>query len=185
MNVEWIVIRGSGIVAFALLSMATIWGLLASTKLLGRAVKAKPLTYFHESLGLGALLATAVHLIALALDDYIEFGARELFIPGMAAWEPVAVALGVMAFYAVAVVSLSFYFKRWIGQQMWRSIHFLGFGAFLAALLHGVMAGTDSGHPAVMAMYVMSGSLVLGLMAVRALTGQAESGRPQPVKSRA
>lgn len=185
MNIEWIVIRGSGLVAFALLSMATIWGLLASTKLLGRAVKAKPLTYFHESLGLGSLLATGVHLTALAVDDYIEFGAREIFIPGASGWEPMATALGVMAFYAVAVVSLSFYFKRWIGQQTWRAIHFLGFGAFLAALIHGIVAGTDSGHPAVLAMYVTSGSLVFGLMAVRTLTAGAETARPQSARSRA
>lgn len=185
MSIEWIVIRGSGLVAFALLSMATIWGLLASTKLLGRAVKAKPLTYFHESLGLGSLLATGVHLMALAVDDYIEFGAREIFIPGASSWEPIATALGVMAFYAVAVVSLSFYFKRWIGQQTWRSIHFLGFGAFLAALIHGIIAGTDSGHPAVLAMYVTSGSLVFGLIAVRTLTASAEPSRPQSARSRA
>lgn len=184
MSIEWIVIRGSGLVAFALLAMATIWGLLVSSKLLGRAVKAKPLTYFHESLGLGSLLATGVHLTALAVDDYIEFGAREIFIPGMSTWEPLATAFGVMAFYAVAVVSLSFYFKRWISQQTWRSIHFLGFGAFLAALIHGIVAGTDSGHPAVLALYVTSGSLVFGLMTIRALISGSEPARPGSVRSK-
>ena len=37
MSVEWLIIRGSGVVAFSLLSAATIWGLLLSTKLLGRS----------------------------------------------------------------------------------------------------------------------------------------------------
>ena len=74
MNIEWIVIRGSGLVAYGLLAASTIWGLLVSTKLLGRAVKAKPLTWFHESLGLGALIATGVHMVALTMDEYIEFG---------------------------------------------------------------------------------------------------------------
>ncbi|MEA1901932.1 MAG: ferric reductase-like transmembrane domain-containing protein [Actinomycetota bacterium] len=175
MNIEWIVIRGSGLVAFALLAMATIWGLLMSTKMLGKAVKAKPLTYFHESLGLGALLATVVHLVFLAVDDYVEFGAAELFVPGMSEWEPVAVALGVMSFYALVVVSLSFYVKRWIGHETWRSIHFLGFGGFLASMLHGVMAGADRAHPAVLGMYITSGLLVFGLMAVRVLSADNKS----------
>ena len=35
MSVEWMIIRGSGIAAFAALSAATIWGLLVSSKLLG------------------------------------------------------------------------------------------------------------------------------------------------------
>ncbi len=44
MNIEWIVIRGSGLVAYGLLAASTIWGLLVSTKLLGRAVKARAVT---------------------------------------------------------------------------------------------------------------------------------------------
>lgn len=178
MSIEWIVIRGSGLVAFALLSVTTIWGLLLSTKLFGRAVKAKPLSYFHESLGLGALLATIVHMVALAADNYIEFGARELLIPGASTWEPVATALGVMAAYAVAVVSLSFYLKKWVGHETWKAIHFLGLGAYLSALIHGITAGTDSAHPAVMAMYVASGALVFGLLAVRLITSAAGQARP-------
>jgi len=185
-NLEWIVIRGSGLVAFGLLAGATIWGLLLSTKLLGKAVRAKPLTYFHESLGLGALLATAVHMIALALDDYIDFGARELLLPGASLWRPLPVALGVMAFYALTIVSLSFYFKRWIGQQAWRSIHFLSLGGFLATLIHGLTAGTDTTHPAVSAMYVASGSLVLTLVVVRILVSErsAQSRRLIPETNR-
>ena len=175
MSIEWIVIRGSGLVAFALLAMATIWGLLIATKLLGRSIKAKPLTYFHESLGLGALVATIIHMVALAMDDFIDFGARELLVPGASDWEPLAVALGVMGAYTVAIVSLSFYFKKWIGHETWRSIHFLGFGGFVSALIHAVTAGTDTGHPAVLAMYVASGALVLGLIAVRILTGSPQA----------
>ena len=73
MSVEWLIIRGSGVVAFALLSAATIWGLLVSTKLLGRLVRAKPLTWFHESLGIGALLTTLVHVGVLSVHDFLEF----------------------------------------------------------------------------------------------------------------
>ena len=170
MNIEWIVIRGSGFVAFALLAAATIWGLLLSTKLLGGAVKPKGLTQFHESLGLGALVATVVHMVALSVDDYIEFGVRELFVPGASAWRPLATALGVMAFYATVIVSLSFYAKRWIGQSRWRAIHYLGFGTFLSSLLHGIFAGSDRGHPVVLGIYVASLAVVIALLAVRSLT---------------
>ena len=91
MNIEWMVIRGSGIVAFALLAASSIWGLLITTKVLGRAVNAKPVTWFHESLGLGALIATGVHMVALTMDDYIEFGWRDVLVPGSSSWQPLAV----------------------------------------------------------------------------------------------
>ena len=180
MSVEWILIRGSGFVAFALLAAATAWGLLLSTKLLGKAVKPKGLTLFHEALGLGALLATVIHMVALAVDDYIEFGPRELFIPGASAWRPLAIALGVMAFYAIVIVSLSFYVKKWIGQALWRVIHFLAFGTFIAAMAHGIMAGTDRSHPVVLGVYVASGALVLVLLVIRALTAD-QAARPKRV----
>lgn len=178
MNIEWMVIRGSGIVAFALLSASSIWGLLVSTEVLGRAVKAKPVTWFHESLGLGAVIATTVHMVALTMDQYVEFGWADVLVPGMASWNSMAASFGVMAFYGLAIVSLSFYMKGVIGQKAWRTIHFLAFGTFLAALVHGIMAGTDSGHPAVVALYFGSALLIVALVAIRVIQQGAGNDRP-------
>jgi predicted ferric reductase len=182
MNVEWMIIRGSGIVAFALLAASSIWGLLVSTKVLGRAVRAKPVTWFHESLGLGALIATAVHMIALTMDDYIEFGWADVLVPGAASWNSMAVSFGIMAFYGLAVVSLSFYVKGIIGQKAWRTIHFLAFGTFLAALVHGIMAGTDSGHRAVVGLYFGSALLIVALVAIRVIQQRVVGDRPAAPK---
>jgi len=173
MSVEWMVIRGSGLVAYLLLSGATIWGLLMSTKVLGSAVKAKGVAWFHESLAIGALVATVVHMVALSLDEFIDFDAYDLFVPGAAGWRPYAVALGTFAFYGMVVVSMSFYVKKVIGQAAWRAIHYLSFGIFGAALFHGVLAGTDSSHPAVFAGYAATGAVVVLLVAVRVATAGA------------
>jgi DMSO/TMAO reductase YedYZ heme-binding membrane subunit len=167
MNVTWFIIRGSGIAAFALLSASMIWGLWISTKTFGRAVKAKGLQWLHESLGLAAVVATVVHMVALSLDEFIGFSWADILIPGVATWSPVAVSLGVVAFWAVLAVSASFYLKRWISQTMWRSIHHLSFGAFIAALIHGVAAGTDSSNPLVIAMYVGATVAVVLLTGIR------------------
>ncbi len=167
MSIEWMAIRGSGIIAFLLLAGSTIWGLLISTKVLGRAVKAKGVTWFHESLGIGALVATGVHMYFLFNHDYIDFGYRALFVPGASAWRPFAVALGVVAFYTMFVITISFYVKQWIGQNAWRAIHMSSFGTFVAAGLHGVLSGTDTSHPVVMGMYVGSLSIVAMLLVIR------------------
>jgi len=167
MNIEWMLIRGTGLVAYALLAASTIWGLMLSSKVFGRIVKAKPLTWLHEGLAVGSLLATGAHMFFLWADDFIEFGPRELFIPGESTWEPLAVAFGIMAFYAMFIVSSSFYVKRWIGQAAWRAIHFLAFGTFAAAAFHGVMAGTDTAYPVVTGMYVATVAIVVMLLVVR------------------
>ncbi len=167
MTITWFLIRGSGLTAYALLATATIWGLLVSTKLLGRAVKAKGLTWFHESLGLAALLATAVHLAGVAADDYIGFGPAALFVPGASPWRPLAVALGITAFYGLILVTASFYTKQWLGPRGFRIVHSLAFGCFVAATAHGIMAGSDIGNGYVVAMYAGAGAAVALLLAVR------------------
>ena len=178
MTLSWYIIRGSGIVAFVLLSASLSWGLMVSSKVFGRAVKAKGLQWLHESLGLAALLATVIHMVALAMDEFVDFTWADVLIPGSSSWEPLAVSLGVVAFWMLAIVSLSFYVKRWIGQGAWRTIHHLSFGLFAAATLHGVMAGTDASHPAVVALFVGCTAIVLLLMAIRLIGVGSSQDRP-------
>ena len=186
MSVEWMAIRGSGIIAFLLLAGSTIWGLLITTKVLGRAVKAKPIAWFHESLAIGSLVATGVHMYFLFNHDFVDFGYRALFVPGASAWRPLAVALGVVAFYTMFVITVSFYVKKWIGQNVWRAIHMTSFGTFVAAALHGIFSGTDTTHPVVMGMYIASLAIVVLLMAIRIAqaaappVGAAAPRRPRP-----
>lgn len=167
MNLEWIVIRGSGLVAFALLAGATIWGLLVSTKVLGRATGAKGVTWFHEALGIASVLATVVHVVALSIHDYIEFTWADILIPGRSSWEPQAVAFGIVAFYGAVIVSASFYVKRFIGQQAWRAVHYGSLGVFLGALVHGLLSGTDTGETAVTVLYTAAATAVVVLVVIR------------------
>lgn len=174
------VIRGSGIVAFAALSAATIWGLLVSTKLLGKLVKAKPLTWFHESLGIAALVATAVHVGVLSFHDYLDFTWAEILVPGVSDWRSGAVALGVVALYGLVIVVGSFYIKKHIGQKTWRLVHFASLGVFLASLLHGITAGTDTRTPLMLGLYAGSALAVAALVGFR-LTSHEEA---PPVRTR-
>ena len=179
MNFEWMAIRGSGLVAYALLSAATIWGLMVSTKVMG-PMRAKQVTFFHESLSIGALLATGVHMWALKNDEYIKFALRDLFVPGAATWRPNAVAFGVIGFYSLAIITVSFYMKKLIGQTVWRAIHFGAFGTFVVAMLHGLMAGTDSSNPFVFGLYIATGAMVIMLLIVRFAQASTPERAPRP-----
>ena len=181
----WLIIRGSGIAAFAFLAMSTIWGLLLAGGYAKRLVKARPLTYAHESLAVASIVATVVHLVALALDGFVQFGLVELFVPGASVYRPVAVSLGIIAFYGLLIVSGSFYIKKRIGQKTWRAIHFTSFGLFGAAAAHGLLAGADSAVPWVYWMYVLSSAAVVGLTGLRMLGGGARKARraPQPAEA--
>lgn len=185
MSLEWMIIRGSGIVAFTALSAATIWGLLVSSKLLVKLVKAKPLTWFHESLGIAALAATGVHIGVLSIHEFLDFTWTEILVPGTSDWRSDAVSLGVVAMYGLVIVVGSFYVKKRIGQKTWRLIHFASLGVFLASLLHGITAGTDTRTPLVLGIYLGS-ALVVGALVGLRLVGHVESPaqRSQPIAAR-
>ncbi len=173
-------IRGSGLVAFGLVAGATIWGLVLSLGVLPSSVKR--MTLVHESLSVGAVLATAVHMVALYVHDFVEFDLRAVLVPGAAQWRPVAVSWGTVSFYGLLIVVASFYVRRHIGQRYWRLLHFGSFGIFIGVLVHGIAAGTDSNHPAVLAGYAAAASIVLGLTAVRVamiLKPGVQRGSPQ------
>jgi methionine sulfoxide reductase heme-binding subunit len=179
MSTEWAIIRGSGIAAFALLSASVIWGLLVSSKLIARYVKAKPLTWFHESLGIGALLATLIHVLVISVHDFLDFSWAEILIPGRSDWRPLPTAFGTLAMYGLGVVVVSFYVRKWIGQRMWRAIHFGAFGVFSSSLVHGIQAGSDSTSPLVLGLYAGATIVIFGLVAHRLTPIGVEP--PEPV----
>lgn len=177
MNIPWILVRASGFAAYAMLAASTVWGLLLSIGMLGRSVSAKGVTRVHESLAIGAVLATGLHLLFLWADSYVHFGPAELFVPGASAWRPVPVAFGIVAMYALLLTTFSFYVRRFIGQSRWRMLHFATFGVFAAAAWHGVAAGADTGSMIGQAVYIGSVVLVAGLVAVRFVVAGAARGR--------
>ena len=77
------------------------------------------------------------------------------------------VGLGQISLYLMALVTFSFYVRRWIGARVWRAIHYLSFVVFVLALVHGVFSGTDSSLSWAFWMYVGTGASVLGMTIYR------------------
>lgn len=140
----WYVARASGIVAWALLTISVVWGLLLSTRVLGRKPTPAWLTDLHRFLGGFAVVFTGVHLVGLVADNYVHFGAADIFVPFAASWRPAAVAAGVVAMYLLVAVEVTSLFMRRLPRRWWRAIHQTGFLAFFLAGTHGALAGADA-----------------------------------------
>ena len=96
----WLLIRGSGITAWALLTAVVAWGLLLRSRLLGSFAPPQRLMTMHRWLGATALAFLFVHLALLLVDPVVQFTVPQILVPGMAAWETLAVALGTLAMWA-------------------------------------------------------------------------------------
>jgi predicted ferric reductase len=161
MKLWWYVARASGIVAWVMLAIAVIWGILVATRILGRKPRPAWVLDLHRWLGGLSVTFTGVHLLGLVLDDYVEFGLRELFVPFASEWRPAAVAWGVVALYVlIAVQATSLAMKR-LPRRLWKWVHMSSFGLFFVATLHAGMAGTDVTNPVYR---VVVGVMVVGVV---------------------
>jgi DMSO/TMAO reductase YedYZ heme-binding membrane subunit len=143
-QLTWYVARAGGIVAWGLLTGGVVMGLLLAAKLpLGPGTN-KWLLDIHRFLAALAIVFSAVHMGALVADSYVDFGARELFVPFASEWQPGAVAWGVAAFHLLIAIEVSSLAMRHIRRSLWRTIHELSFVVWGFATVHGITAGTDA-----------------------------------------
>ena len=171
----WYVTRSTGTVAYLLLSAAIIWGLLFSSKIIKETVPAMLSLAMHNFLSWTAIAITGLHMIALLFGTYYTYTLPHLLIPFIGPYRPEWVGLGVIGFYLMLLTSLSFYFRKFIGQHWWRRLHKLTFLAYLLITAHGILAGTDSSLPTMNLLYWSSGLSVLFLTNYRILTAKKTS----------
>ncbi|HEY2427785.1 MAG TPA: ferric reductase-like transmembrane domain-containing protein, partial [Acidimicrobiales bacterium] len=146
-TLPWYVARASGLVAWALLAGAVVWGLLMTTKIVRRRVRNAWLLDLHRWLGGLALVFTGVHVLAILGDTYVHFGLASVLVPLTAHWHPVAVALGVASLYLLVAVEVTSLIRRRLPHRLWRRVHMLSFPLFVLSTVHGLSAGTDGRTP--------------------------------------
>lgn len=173
----WTTSRAAGVTAFLALTLDVVFGLFVSTGAADRRIPRARSVDIHRWLSTVALALTAAHAIALLGDRFVRFDVLDLLVPFSSSYRSFAVALGVLAAYGALLVHVSFSWRRRIGAKTWRKLHYVSFFVFAAALLHGLLAGSDSRSPGLLALYVSSASLVAALGIHRRL-GLAR-GRPR------
>ena len=80
-KIPWYVARSSGIVAWALILLTIVWGLLLATRVLGRRPTPAWLLSLHRYLGALAVAFVGVHVGAILLDSYTSFGITNVLVP--------------------------------------------------------------------------------------------------------
>ncbi|MCE5290964.1 MAG: ferric reductase-like transmembrane domain-containing protein [Nocardiaceae bacterium] len=168
-SVWWSVARASGIVAWILMSLSVLWGVLLSTRVLRPADNPVWLRAVHRSLASSALILTALHIVALLLDPYLAaagFDFASAATPFASPYEPFAVALGTIAVYLLLTVALSSLAIRALPHRVWKGIHYLTYAIVALVSFHAALAGSDAGKP----WYVMISTAALVITVIAALT---------------
>ncbi len=146
-HVWWYLARSSGIVAWGLLAASVLFGLILSTRALGRRPAPAWTADLHRGISGMAVTFTALHLLGLFADSTVEFSPQALFVPFVSEWRPGAVAWGIVAFYLLIAVELTSLLRRRISLRAWRWVHVSSFPLYVVATIHLLTAGTDASSP--------------------------------------
>jgi predicted ferric reductase len=176
----WLIIRASGVVAWALLSAVVFWGLFLRTRILGKKSTPVNLLHLHRWLGTLALVALAVHLGALLIDPVVKFTIPEILVPGLASWQPIPVALGTLALWCMLPVSLIGRIRTKMGKKgnaFFKKSHLIAYFAWPLATAHYVLAGTDAMTQWSIALVIFVSVILIFLLLTR---GFVQPGRRTP-----
>ncbi len=177
----WLLSRASGTVALILVTVSVLIGLLMASGLLKKPGLKRSLVASHEHLALIALVAIAVHGIALLGDRTLHPGPIGVLVPFQFSYRPVYTSLGIISGYLTAALALSFYARKRIGGGRWRRIHRYTVLAYVLGVAHALGAGSDTSIRVVRFGVLLSVLPAAGLFLARNRPRPAKAGsRPKP-----
>jgi DMSO/TMAO reductase YedYZ heme-binding membrane subunit len=167
----WYLARAGGLAAMVLLSVATAFGALGSVRR-GDPERRVVWQYLHRTAATTGLLLVVGHVAAVVLDAKSHVSLEAVVVPLTSSYRPVAVALGTLAAYLFVLVALLGVFRGRLATSagataVWRGLHASAYVAWGLGVMHGFLAGTDSGQAWVRILDVVVVGLVVGALLVR------------------
>jgi len=171
----WIASRAAGSAALILSSVSVCIGLLMGGRLLKR--RWPDMRVAHEALSLATLAAIAVHGLTLLGDRFLRPSLADVSVPFVSGYETLWTTTGIVAFWALFALALSYYARARIGVQRWRVLHRFTALAWILGIVHSLGEGTDAGQAWFLAMaaIVVLPALVLLLMRWLGAAGERET----------
>lgn len=132
-----------GLIAVGILTAQILLGLLLSVGY--NPVRRFPhqrvkLFTFHNWLGYIGLAMAALHPLILLTSSTAGFTLFDVVVPIWSPTQPIPSTLGAVAFYLVAFVVLTSYFRRVFGHHRWKQLHYVAYAAAIVFYVHGTWA---------------------------------------------
>ncbi len=142
-HIWWYITRASALIAWVLMTLSVVWGILLSTRVMRRIDNPAWLQDLHRYLGGMTLIMVALHMVSLMLDGWLQFSLAETLVPFATDFKPTAVALGILAFYILVAVQGSSLMINILPRKFWKGLHYSSYVALVLVSLHAGWTGTD------------------------------------------
>ena len=181
--VTWDIARAGGFTAYVLLTLAVVVGLALSTQLQSPSRWPRLLNNeLHNFLTLLSTVFLVVHVLAVWIDPYTNFGWNEILIPLASHYRPEWMALGIVGLYLGIAIGISTWLRPRIGYKWWRRLHVLTLGIFVLATIHGIGTGSDTQTWWALGIYLAS-IILVGLLFCRRMFTSKGKPKHQPAQA--
>ena len=140
----WYITRATGLVALVLFTIVVCLGTFVSNRVGGTTVGRFELNELHRSVSMVAMAFLVLHIVTTIIDSYVPTGWLSAVIPMTSAYKRLDVAIGAVAFDLMLAVWASSLMKSRIANGSWRFVHWFSWLAFVAAIVHSFLIGTDA-----------------------------------------
>ncbi|MBB3043778.1 hypothetical protein [Nocardioides soli] len=169
----WFLARAAGFVALLTASVTVALGAAGPASWGDRRIIAQ---LVHRSAAVVTLALLALHVILLVTDRFVDVSIGGALVPFTAGYRGVALGLGTLAAYSFLVAAASGTLRGRMAAsaataRAWRAIHLSAYAAWALAMVHGVLAGTDTGTTWAPLLYGGSALAVAGAVAARVVAG--------------
>ncbi len=177
----WLTSRAAGIAALILSSVSVCLGLLMGGRLVKR--RGADLRVTHEALSLATLAALVVHGLTLIGDSFMHPTLADVALPFVGGYKTLWTSTGIIAFWALALLGLSYYLRTKIGVQRWRKLHRFTALAWILGIAHSLGEGTDAGQTWFLAMTAIVVLPPLVLLMARLLRRSPVAVKPKDTRA--
>jgi ferredoxin-NADP reductase len=145
-HIWWYVTRASAILAWVLMTLSVVWGVLLSTRIMRKVDDAGRLQDLHRYFGGLGLVMVGLHVGSLMLDGWLAFTPLEALVPLQTDYRPWPVALGILAVYLLVAIYGSSLLRTRLPPRFWKGLHYSNYAVVLLVALHSGLSGTDVGR---------------------------------------
>lgn len=177
----WFITRATGITALILLTVTVALGVANVRRLRPGALPRFVLEAVHRNVALLSVTFLVAHIATSVLDGYVPVRWLDAVVPFGSAYRPFWLGLGAIAFDLLIAVTLTSLVRRRLGYRAWRTTHWLAYGSWPIALVHGLGMGSDAGAGWSIVVTLGCVAVVLIAVAVR-LAGRHAAPAPTPVR---
>ena len=170
-HVLWFATRGAGIVSLLLLTFTTCLGILTVVRWQSPTWPRFLSAQLHRNVALLSIAFLAVHIVTAISDPFTSLGIAAAAIPFASSYRPLWVGIGVISMDLAAAVIVTSLLRERIGERGWRVVHWLTYGSWVLAVLHGLGSGSDAFAPWMLALQSVCVVAVAGAAAWRYAAG--------------